>query len=131
MGLMDSKNKVTIYTDVVPDPPITHVVKGIEFMEGIKPTVIIAIGGGSCIDMSKGIAYFGRKLKHMDIKSFIAVPTTSGTGSEVHTGTILRIEFTPGPFFCKQRVFLDLYTPTLIVGQMPVELIKFIQRHQI
>ena len=27
------ENKVTIYTDVVPDPPITHVVKGIEFME--------------------------------------------------------------------------------------------------
>ena len=45
MGLMDSKIRVTIYTDVVPDPPITHVVKGIEFMEGIKPTVIIAIGG--------------------------------------------------------------------------------------
>lgn len=34
MSLMDSRNKVTIYTDVVPDPPITHVVKGIEFMEG-------------------------------------------------------------------------------------------------
>ena len=89
MGLMDSRNKVTIYTDVVPDPPITHVVKGIEFMEGIKPTVIIAIGGGSCIDMSKGIAYFGRKLKHMDIKSFIAVPTTSGTGSEVTSFAVL------------------------------------------
>mgnify|MGYP000934806679 CR=1 FL=1 len=89
MRLMDSKNKVTIYTDVVPDPPIAHVVKGIEFMEGIKPTVIIAIGGGSCIDMSKGIAYFGRKLKHMDIKSFIAVPTTSGTGSEVTSYAVL------------------------------------------
>ena len=89
MSLMDSRNKVTIYTDVVPDPPITHVVKGIEFMEGIKPTVIIAIGGGSCIDMSKGIAYFGRKLKHMDIKSFIAVPTTSGTGSEVTAFAVL------------------------------------------
>ena len=89
ISLMDSKNKVTIYTDVVPDPPITHVVKGIEFMEGIKPTFIIAIGGGSCIDMSKGIAYFGRKLKHMDIKSFIAIPTTSGTGSEVTSFAVL------------------------------------------
>ena len=48
-----------------------------------------------------------------------------------HTGTILRIEFTPGPFFRKQRVLLDLYTPTLVVGQVPVEFIEFIQRHQI
>ena len=39
--------------------------------------------------MSKGIAYFGRKLKHMDIKSFIAVPTTSGTGSEVTAFAVL------------------------------------------
>lgn len=89
MSLMESKNKVTVYTDVVPDPPITHVAKGIEFMEGIKPSIIIAIGGGSCIDMSKGMAYFGRKLKHMDIKSFIAVPTTSGTGSEVTSFAVL------------------------------------------
>ena len=41
--------------------------------------------------MSKGIAYFGRKLKHMDIKSFIAVPTTSGTGSEVTSLLFLQI----------------------------------------
>ena len=35
------------------------------------------------------MAYFGRKLKHMDIKSFIAVPTTSGTGSEVTSFAVL------------------------------------------
>ena len=89
MGLMDNKNEVSIYTDVVPDPPISHVAKGIEYMQGIKPSIIIAIGGGSCIDMSKGIAYFGRKLKHMNIKSFIAIPTTSGTGSEVTSFAVL------------------------------------------
>ena len=89
ISLMEGKNKISTYTEVVPDPPITHVVKGIQYMEGIKPTIIIAIGGGSCIDMSKGIAYFGRKLKHMDIKSFIAIPTTSGTGSEVTSFAVL------------------------------------------
>ena len=32
---MEGKNKVSIYTEVVPEPPITHVVKGIQYMEGI------------------------------------------------------------------------------------------------
>lgn len=89
ISLMDQDNTVSTYTDVIPDPPITHVVKGIEFVEQIQPTVIIAIGGGSCIDMSKGVAYFGRKLKHIDIKSFIAIPTTSGTGSEVTSFAVI------------------------------------------
>ena len=58
MGLMDSKNKVTTYTDVVPDPPITHVVKALNLWKLLKPTVIIAIGGGSCIDMSQRDSLF-------------------------------------------------------------------------
>ena len=43
ISLMEGKNKVSTYTEVVPEPPITHVVKGIQYMEGIKPTIIIAI----------------------------------------------------------------------------------------
>lgn len=41
------QNEVSIYTDVVPDPPISHVVKGVEFIQKLQPTVVIAIGGGS------------------------------------------------------------------------------------
>lgn len=126
MSLMDSRNKVTIYTDVVPDPPITHVVKGIEFMEGIKPTVIIAIGGGSCIDMSKGIAYFGRKLKHMDIKSFIAVPTTSGTGSEVTAFAVLTDSETQIKYpLVDDAVLPDeaLLTPLFVKHRLPMLLL--------
>lgn len=87
--LLEPHNRVAVYTDVIPDPPITHVVKGIEYLGQVKPSVVIAIGGGSAIDMSKGVAYFGRKLKHIDIKSFIAIPTTSGTGSEVTSFAVI------------------------------------------
>ena len=48
-----------------------------------------------------------------------------------HAGTVVLIKLTPSSFFGKQRVFLNLYTPALIVRQMPVEFIEFIQRHQI
>lgn len=87
--MMESKNRIEIYTDVIPDPPITHVVKGVDFADSVKPTIIIAVGGGSAIDMSKGIAYFGKKLKGLHIKKFIAIPTTSGTGSEVTSFAVI------------------------------------------
>ena len=89
ISLMDGDNQVTTYTDVVPDPPISHVVKGIDFAESFAPTVIVAIGGGSAIALSKGISYFARKLKGMSIEKFIAIPTTSGTGSEVTSFAVL------------------------------------------
>lgn len=82
-------NVVYIYSDVVPDPPITHVVKGVEYLKEVSPTVIIAIGGGSAIDMAKGIKYFSQRLFSVEIKNFVAIPTTSGTGSEVTSFAVI------------------------------------------
>ena len=42
--------QVTIFSDIVPDPPIELVVKGIEELKKVMPEVIIALGGGSAID---------------------------------------------------------------------------------
>ena len=80
-------------------------------METFKPDVIIAIGGGSPIDAAKGMWLFyehpdadieGLKLKFMDIRKrtykfpklgekckMVAIPTTSGTGSEVTSFAVI------------------------------------------
>ncbi|MDX8359461.1 bifunctional acetaldehyde-CoA/alcohol dehydrogenase [Cytobacillus sp. IB215316] len=94
-----------IFSNVEPDPSIETVMKGAEMMKEFQPDVIIALGGGSAMDAAKGMWLFyehpettfhGLKQKFLDIRKrtfkypklgnkakFVAIPTTSGTGSEV------------------------------------------------
>ena len=94
-----------IYSDVEPDPDVETIRRGVAEMQNFNPDVIIALGGGSAIDAAKGMWLFfehpettfdGIKQKFMDIRKrvvkfpklgskakFVAIPTTSGTGSEV------------------------------------------------
>lgn len=94
-----------VFADVEPDPSDVTVYKGAELMKDFKPDTIIALGGGSAMDAAKGMwlfyehpeaSFFGLKQKFLDIRKrtfkypklggkakFVAIPTTSGTGSEV------------------------------------------------
>lgn len=74
-----------IFSDIVPDPPLETVAKGINEMRTFKPDCVIAIGGGSAIDTAKAVIYYGK----MDKVKFIAIPTTSGTGSEVTSFSVI------------------------------------------
>lgn len=100
-------NKVTytIFSDVEPDPDITTVERGATIMREFQPDTIIALGGGSPMDAAKIMWMFYEQpeidfrdlvQKFMDIRKrafkfpelgqkakFVAIPTTSGTGSEV------------------------------------------------
>ncbi len=102
---------VEVFSAVEPDPSIDTVMKGAEAMAAFQPDVIIALGGGSAMDAAKGMwlfyehpdaDFFGLKQKFLDIRKrvvkypklgektqFVAIPTTSGTGSEVTSFSVI------------------------------------------
>lgn len=81
-GLLTSCGKVAIYSDVKPDPPIELVASGLKFLTDHDADLVVAVGGGSSIDAAKSTVHVARNYTHKKIR-LIAIPTTSGTGSEV------------------------------------------------
>lgn len=78
-----------VFSEIVPDPPIELIVQGIEELGKVNPDVIIALGGGSSIDAAKAIMDFSKKILKIESMEFIAIPTTSGTGSEVTSFSVI------------------------------------------
>lgn len=72
----------SVFSDVVPDPPLEKIEKGVKYLLEVNPDCVIAIGGGSAIDSAKSIREFASRAVSKQI-ALIAIPTTSGTGSEV------------------------------------------------
>ncbi|WML24653.1 1-propanol dehydrogenase PduQ [Neobacillus sp. OS1-33] len=95
--LNEAEISSTIYTGVRPDPDVALITEGLKLFRESGADVLIAIGGGSAIDSAKGILYFAWKLgstsgEEIQKPLFIAIPSTSGTGSEVTDFSVITSE---------------------------------------
>lgn len=112
-SLNNRKDKIVyeVFSEIEANPSFETINKGVERMNHFKPDTIISLGGGSPIDAGKGMWLFyenpdanldAMKQKFMDIRKrvyrfpkmgdkskFIAIPTTSGTGSEVTSFAVI------------------------------------------
>lgn len=109
---------VVTFSDIMTNPTTEAVTQGFDLWNVEKPGVIVALGGGSPMDVAKAIAtlavyggdirdYEGAQIVPGPVLPIIAIPTTAGTGSEVTASSVI----TDSETLFKFSVFSDVLKP--------------------
>ena len=99
IGALIPGASVTIFGEVTPDPTLELVTQGLALLQQCRPELLIALGGGSAINCAKAMICLTENRPR-----FCAIPTTSGTGSEVTSFSILTHNGTKYPLIDRQMV---------------------------
>lgn len=73
-----------LFDKVIPDPTVELAAQGTALLRSFDADTVVALGGGSAMDLAKAMVYFSGKEVRL-----IAIPTTSGSGSEVTDFSVL------------------------------------------
>jgi alcohol dehydrogenase len=124
---------VSVFDDVQPNPTTDDVDRGLQLAQGARIDLIVGLGGGSSMDCAKGINflltnggrmedYWGANKAARPMLPMIAVPTTSGTGSEAQSYALIANAKTHMKMACgdpKAACRIAVLDPELTVS-MPV-----------
>ena len=118
IGALSGAEQVEYFREIAPDPSVELAARGTAAVKTFQPDVIVALGGGSAIDCAKAMVYFSGS----DAR-FAAIPTTSGSGSEVTDFAILTHEGVKHPLV-DQRLRPELaILDSDLLEQLPKKLI--------
>ena len=141
--------KFRVFSNVLPDPNIANVTEALQIANSWQPDLIIALGGGSAMDEAKMVwlmyenpdtSFEDIAMRFMDIRkriyaapdlgkkaTMVAIPTTSGTGSEVTPFTIITDEKTDTKYAITDYALtpdMAIIDPEFVLG-MPKSLTAF------
>ena len=126
-NLKQNSFEVILYSNVIGNPTGTNVNEGVGIYRKNNCDGVIAIGGGSGLDVGKAVAFMSgqdlpiwdfedvgdnwKKAKSNSIAPIIAVPTTAGTGSETGRASVILNEDTG----IKKIIFHPKFLPSIVI----------------
>ena len=110
--------KRAFFDKVIPDPTVELAAEGTGLMRQFQPDLLIALGGGSAMDTAKAMVYFSG----LPVQ-FVAIPTTSGSGSEVTDFAILTHDGVKHPLIDRRMQPDVALIATELVEQLPPALV--------
>ncbi|MDX1726121.1 MAG: iron-containing alcohol dehydrogenase [Pseudomonas sp.] len=131
--MLDAGITLFVYAEAMPEPDMASVLRCEAAVRAAQPDLLIAVGGGSSMDLAKIIAlllthgghpsdYYGENQVPGPVMPVIAIPTTAGTGSEVSPVAIVtddKLNIKVGISDNRLRPAVALLDPQLTLGLPP------------
>lgn len=96
--LRHAGTETKVFAKVVPNPTIEVIAESVSEIKDFQPELVIALGGGSALDTAKAVLKVYTESEKVVKPKMIAIPTTSGSGSEITAFAVISDDLTNEKF---------------------------------